>query len=58
MAKKNECMCGCGHGMMMFGVAMLIVAAMLYYGYGWFEVFAVLGILAILKGIFVKFYKK
>ncbi len=40
-----------GMGLICVGIAFLIVAAMMYLGYGWIEIFAVIGILAILKGI-------
>ena len=43
-----------GKGMFAIGIAFLIVAAMLYLGYGWMEVFGVLGILAIIKGLYLK----
>ena len=39
-------------GKIVMGIGFLIVAGMLYLGYGWMEIFAVLGILAIIKGLY------
>jgi len=40
-----------GCGMIIIGIGFLIAALMIYLGYGWMEIFAVLGVLAIIKGI-------
>ena len=56
MAVRKDKKCICGHGMVMIpiGIMFLIIAAMLYMGYGWMEIFGVLGILAIIKGIYLR----
>lgn len=42
-----------GYGIIMMGIALLIVSGMLYLGYGWMEIFGVLGVLAIIKGLYI-----
>ena len=51
--KSNMCKCGsgCGHGKICMGVVLLLISGMLYLGYGWMEIFGVLGVLTILKGL-------
>lgn len=46
-----------GFGMVMMGIGLLIAAAMLFFGLPWWEIFAVLGLLAIVKGLICKFKK-
>ena len=53
-AKKKEC-CDYATMKIVMGIALLIVAGMLYSGYGWMEIFALFGVLAILKGLWLKF---
>ena len=43
-----------GKGIFALGIVFLIIAGMLYLGYGWMEVFGILGILAIIKGLYLK----
>lgn len=38
--------------MFCIGIGLLIAAVMMYLGYSWMHIFGVLGILAILKGIY------
>ncbi len=61
MARRRKPAAKCcehkGKGMFMMGIGLLIIAGMLYLGYGWMEIFGVLGVLAILKGLFVSMKK-
>lgn len=57
MAARRDKKCMCGHCMICTGIGLLIAAAMFYLGYGWVEVLGVLGVLAILKGLYVKMKK-
>ena len=51
--KTMTCTCHEGHAPFVIGIALLIISGMLYLGYGWIEAFGVLGILAIIKGIYL-----
>jgi len=56
MAKKKTMACEChdhAKAKLTMGIGLLIVSGMLYLGYGWMEIFGVLGILAILKGLWM-----
>ncbi|MBU3905266.1 MAG: hypothetical protein KJ906_03910 [Nanoarchaeota archaeon] len=57
--KSNICNCcsGYGHKKMSIGFVLLLISAMLYLEYGWMEIFGLLGILAILKGLLVSMKK-
>ena len=61
MAKRRKPAAKCcehkGKAMLMMGIGLLIIAGMLYMEYGWMEIFAVLGVLAILKGFFISTMK-
>ena len=61
MAKNNKsgCGCMCGHGMhgFMIGFALLLAAGLRYMGYSYREIIVVLGILAVLKGLYIHFKK-
>jgi len=52
MKKGMQCSCN-GKHKILIGIVLLFISTMLYLGYGWMEIFGILGILAILKGFFM-----